>query len=534
MNELPVCWLEWSAAIRRRVCYGRWMVGLLAVLLGSRIGAGAMLTDQEPRRIPGGETPAATEARFKSQGRFAGSGLRLLPAATMTEGGIGILVANADSGPLTLDRLDRIEVLSSTELGGAPSTWRVLNGPRELTNGLLRLEHVPDAGVSRGFFIARETTLVTEATVRDAAGLRAAVAVAKPGTRILMAPGQYPGGFSFANLRGAIQQPVVIAAADPSNPPVIQGGSNGIQLTDPAFVELHNLVFTGATGNGLNIDDGGTFDTPAHHVVLRGLRVVDVGPQGNRDGIKLSGVVSFTVEGCTVERWGTGGSAVDMVGCHDGMIMSNVFRHGPSTASEGANGVQAKGGSRNIWIRQNRFEHAGSRALNVGGSTGAAFFRPPWEASGERWEAKDILVEGNTILGTLSPVAFVGVDGAVVRFNTIYRPRRWAIRILQENTTEGFVPARNGQFTSNLVVFHSTEWSAGGVNVGGGTAPNTFQFRGNSWYCLDQPSRSRPTLPVAERDGTYGVAPRFHNEEAGDVRQTPDSPLRHVGADALP
>lgn len=473
---------------------------------------------------------------FLNVGVQAAPGLRLLPPQLGASGGVEILVASEDAAPLTPERMDRIEILATSDLGADRGGWRALSGVRFLTNGLLRWERAPGPGVDRSFFLAQEVPASPEVsvTVRDAAGLRAAVAVAKPGTRILMAPGQYPGGFSFVNLRGAAHQPVVIAAAEPANPPVIQGGSNGIQLTDPAFVELHHLVFTGATGNGLNIDDGGTFDTPAHHLVLRGLRVVDVGPQGNRDGIKLSGVVSFTVEGCTVERWGTGGSAVDMVGCHDGLIVSNVFRHLPSTASEGANGVQAKGGSRDIRIRKNRFEHAGSRALNVGGSTGLTFFRPPLEGAGERWEAKDIVVEGNTILGTLSPVAFVGVDGAEVRFNTIYRPRRWAIRILQENTAAGFVPARNGQFTSNLVVFHSTEWSAGGVNVGGGTAPNTFQFAGNGWYCLDQPNRSRPTLPGAERGGTYGVAPRFRNDEAGDLRQTPDSPLRQVGADALP
>ena len=42
-------------------------------------------------------------------------------------------------------------------------------------------------------------------------------------------------------------------------------------------------------------------------------------------------------------RWGTGGgSGIDMVGCHRGVIRSNVFRH---TDSVGSTGVQAKGGS---------------------------------------------------------------------------------------------------------------------------------------------------------------------------------------------
>jgi hypothetical protein len=223
-----------------------------------------------------------------------------------------------------------------------------------------------------------------------------------------------------------------------------------------------------------------------------------------------------------------------MVGCHDGVIVGNVFRHLPATASDTGNGVQTKGGSRDIVVRGNRFEHAGSRAVNIGGSTGLAFFRPPLNAGAEHWEAKDIRVEGNTFVGTTSPVAFVGVDGAEVRFNTIYRPGRWAIRILQETTATGFVPCRNGRFTDNLVVFHSTQWSAGGVIVGGGTAPGTFQFARNAWYCLDAPTRSRPTLPVAESGGTYGVAPQLWDGEVGDVRQRPGSPLEHVGAEALP
>lgn len=465
------------------------------------------------------------------------SGLRLLPPRLGAGGDVGVLLASDGVEPLTLERMARIEVLGTADPGLARGTWQALDGVRVLSNGLMRLDHTPGAGVAHGFFLAREMPAVppmTDVRVASASGLRVAVASATPGTRILLAPGTYAGGFFFGNLRGETNRPIVLAAADPANPPVIQGGANGMQLTDPAFVELHDLVFTGATGNGLNIDDGGTFETPAHHLVLRRLRIAEVGPQGNRDGIKLSGVVSFRVEGCTVERWGTGGSGVDMVGCHDGVIVGNVFRHLPATASDTGNGVQTKGGSRDIVVRGNRFEHAGSRAVNIGGSTGLAFFRPPLNAGAEHWEAKDIRVEGNTFVGTTSPVAFVGVDGAEVRFNTIYRPGRWAIRILQETAATGFVPCRNGRFTDNLVVFHSTQWSAGGVNVGGGTAPGTFQFARNAWYCLDAPTRSRPSLPVAESGGTYGVAPQLWNGEAGDVRQRPGSPLEHVGAEALP
>ncbi|MCC6234720.1 MAG: hypothetical protein IT580_18910, partial [Verrucomicrobiales bacterium] len=193
----------------------------------------------------------------------------------------------------------------------------------------------------------------------------------------------------------------------------------------------------------------------------------------------------------------------------------------------------AKGGSRDVVVRRNRFEYAGARAVNIGGSTGLEFFRPPLDGSGEPWEAKDIRVEGNTFVGSSSPVAFVGVDGADVRFNTFYRPQRWVMRILQENTAAGFVACRGGRFTDNLVAFDSTQWSAGGINVGGGTAPATFQFARNWWYCLDAPARSRPTLPVSESAGVYGTRLEFRDASAGDLRLVEGSPAHVAGAEAL-
>ncbi len=370
--------------------------------------------------------------------------------------------------------------------------------------------------------------------VRTVEALREAVATAKPGRRIRIAPGTYAGGLAFVDVRGAEGRPVVLEAEDPAKPPVFRGGTNGIQLTDAAHVELRSLVFEGATGNGLNVDDGGTPDTPTHHVVLRDLVVRDVGPDGNRDGIKLSGLLDFRVEGCTVERWGRGGSAVDMVGCQRGPIEGCVFRH-TEGASDGS-GVQAKGARRDVAIRRNRFEHAGSRAVNAGGSTGLAFFRPPLAAwKGPRYEAKDLVVEGNTFVGSQTPVAFVGVDGAVFRFNTVYLPGRWALRILQETREEGFVPSRGGEITANVFAFRSDRWSEGGVNASPGTEPASFRFARNVWWCVDAPDRTRSLvrLPTPEVDGTYGKDPGFVDAPAGDLRVRRGGPAAQAGADAL-
>jgi hypothetical protein len=380
-------------------------------------------------------------------------------------------------------------------------------------------------------FLCVAHAIAADVTVRDAVEFRRAVAEAIPGTRILLAPGEYAGGFHFPNLRGESNRPIVIGAADSTRLPVIKGGATGFHFSDPSFVELRDLILIGWSGNGLNIDDGSSFDTPARGVVLRRLIVTNTGLAGNRDGIKLSGVVDFRIQDCAIEGWGTGGgSGIDMVGCHRGVIASNLFRH---TDSVGSTGVQCKGGTSRIDIQRNRFENAGGRAVNIGGSTGLKFFRPPLAAGAEHYEARDIRVEGNTFIGSTVPVAFVGVDGASVRFNTIYRPKRWALRILQENNAAGFVPSRKGEFTDNVVVFHSSEWSTGGVNIGANTAPKTFKFARNHWYCTDQPSRSQPQLPTPESDGVYGRPVKFRDAENGDLRLSTDGPASKAGADAL-
>ena len=336
---------------------------------------------------------------------------------------------------------------------------------------------------------------------------------AKPGARIVLAPGEYEG-FHVSDVRGLRGQPIVVVAKGV----VVKGG---VHMSDVAHLEIEGLVIEGAPANGLNIDDAGTFDTPSHHVVLRDVTVRDCGRRGNEDGIKLSGVEDFRLERCTVERWGRGGSAVDMVGCRRGVIEGCTIRdREEDTASSG---IQAKGGSREIAIRRCRFEHAGQRAVNLGGSTGLPYFRPEPEG----FEAKEIVVEGCTFTGSLAPIAFVGVDGATVRFNTFHRPRKWFLRILQE--TKDFTPCRGGKFTDNLVVYRSDEVAAP-VNVGPGTAPETFEFARNWWFCIDDPGRGPPRLPVAEKDPAGGRDPLLGD----DLALRKGSPAGKHGADALP
>ena len=83
--------------------------------------------------------------------------------------------------------------------------------------------------------------------MRDATGLKAALQKATPGTRVLLAPGEYAGGLFFSNLSGAAGKPIVIAAADPASPPHIRGGAECLHLSDVTYLELRDLLLTGGT-----------------------------------------------------------------------------------------------------------------------------------------------------------------------------------------------------------------------------------------------------------------------------------------------
>ena len=363
-----------------------------------------------------------------------------------------------------------------------------------------------------------------EVRVDGDAALRAALSSAKPGDDIRVAPGRY-ASVSARGLRGEATQPIVIQAAKADDPPVFVGPKVGIHLSRCAHVVLRNLAIRGAENNGINLDDGGDAAQPSHHVVLERVTVSGVGGQGNRDAFKLSGVADFVIRDCAADGWG--GSGIDMVGCHRGVVEHCTFRNHDDRHQ--ANGVQMKGGSSQIAVRRCTFLRPGGRGVNVGGSTGRAYFRPPDAPH----EAKDLTVEGCRFVGGDAAVCFVGVDGAVVRYNTIYAPRRWAVRILQENQDPRFAPCRSGRFEKNVVVFESAVVRQA-VNVGGGTKPETFTFAGNVWYAKDNPGRSRVQLPVEEPDGRYGVDPLLKAPERDDLTAPRSGATVDAGADALP
>ena len=142
-------------------------------------------------------------------------------------------------------------------------------------------------------------------------------------------------------------------------------------------------------------------------------------------------------------------------------------------------------------------------------------------------------------VGGQAPLAFVGVEGAVVRYNTIYRPEKWVLRILQETTQPGFVACRRGELSHNLIVFRRSDVSVI-ANIGPHTQPETFTFADNLWYCEDRPAASRPDLPAEETGGRYGLDPQLADPARANLsrvrrrpRATARRPCRRIDQSAL-
>jgi hypothetical protein len=314
--------------------------------------------------------------------------------------------------------------------------------------------------------------------VGNDAELREALVRLESGTTLRIAPGQYRGGLA---VRGV--ERLVVEAADPERPPEFVGGANAWQFSRCDGLIVRNLVCRKQTGNGLNIDDGGELECLV---------------RGNFDGIKCSGLADLVIEDCRIEGWG--GQAIDFVGCRKALIRRCriIGRDGFSQAT----GPQFKGGSEGVVIEDCVLINAGQRPIHAGGSTGVDYFRPP----GAKYEARSITIRRNVIVGGDCAAAFTGVDGAVFERNVVVNPTHWVFRILQETRMEGFAPCRNVVLRGNVMVFRRAGLRTE-VNVGDGTAPETFRFERNWWFAEDAPQRSRPTLPGRVIGDVHGEDP---------------------------
>lgn len=355
--------------------------------------------------------------------------------------------------------------------------------------------------------------VITIGATGDYATLDAAESSVVAGDTLLLQAQVFSNGAQFLTLNGTASDPIVIMA-EVVHQSIFRGGSEAIHLVDCSYVILEGIVVEEQTGNGINIDDGGDYSSPAKHITIRNCIFRDMAATGNNDLLKMSGVDSFLIDKCQFIDGGSGGSGVDFVGCHWGTVQDCYFDN------SGTSGIQNKGGTQFIRIQRNIFKNISQRALNLGGSTGLQFFRPPLpNPIVNAFEAADLEVFSNVFIGCWAPLAYVGCVRVKVYNNTFYNPENWVLRILQETTVTGFLPCGNNEFSNNIVHLPQdlTE-----VNIGPNTAPQTFTFSHNLWYNASNSSWS-PNLPVTDMNQLIDD-PLFIDVNAENFRIPPSSP----------
>lgn len=366
--------------------------------------------------------------------------------------------------------------------------------------------------------------------------IMSAITAADPGTAIRIHPGQYSGSIHVSGVEGTAEAPIWIGGAPGEEPPVIGMATDNvaIQLASARYVVLHDLVIAETTGNGLNIDDSGNYADPEalSHIVFRNLSIRDIGTGDNNDCLKLSGANDFWVLDSEFRNCSLGGSGIDMVGCHDGLIARNRF-------VGGGNAVQTKGGSENVEIRGNRFVQNDGRAVNLGGSTGFEFFRPPLSTTEDNAEARDIRLVANVFDRPTEAIAFVGCVDCLAANNTVYLPTTRVIRILQETVSDAtytFLPASNGSVVNNVFFFTRAEVVNDGraINIGADTSADTFAYTNNLWFASDDAAASEPSSAYGGATVTGTLSPEdpaFADAANGNFAIDAESPAAAAGVD---
>ncbi|MDX1685061.1 MAG: right-handed parallel beta-helix repeat-containing protein [Saprospiraceae bacterium] len=361
---------------------------------------------------------------------------------------------------------------------------------------------------SETYFVGPGETFTSLASVAD---------ILVPGDSVIIRNGNYQQRENLIEVKGSIFKNIVIMAETPGQV-IYEGGSEAWHLSDCAYLKITGFVFTGQTANGVNIDDAGSFDTPTHDIIIENCTFRDMNANGNNDLLKLSGLDEFRISFCRFINGSAGGSGIDMVGCHNGIIQGNLFEN------MGSNGIQAKGGTQFITIEQNTFIDAGRRSVNLGGSTGLAYFRP----QDAPFEAADLWVRANVFKGSNAAVAYVGSTRVLVENNTIIEPEVWIYRILQETVdTIRFVSCGDNIFRNNLV--YVDNGLRRDFNIGPNTRPESFLFENNLWYNHENPAWNGPNNPGIETGKITGMDPQFMDEVNDNYRLMRNSPVIRSG-----
>ncbi len=320
--------------------------------------------------------------------------------------------------------------------------------------------------------------------------ISAAVAVATPGTRILLAPRSYQQ-VAINDLHGTASAPIWIEG--PATAPRASfTGTNGIRLNRPQYVVIRHLDFTALTGDAINADEGGQANFGmAHHLVID-----DITATGVVNAFQIRGVTDVSIYNSAVTSSTRG---AQLWGVHRAVLAKLTFTAMSTTS------VQFAAGSRDIVLRQSRITGDTMRAVWIGGNSAEVDFRPLLAAT-DNYEARDIQVFDNFIDGHSSAVVCASCTNALIANNRITGDLDYVFRVINEHPAglggHEFPMPGTLRIHGNAIEVTTNPY---GTRMESNTSCATCEYSHNLWLEIDDPPDSTPPLPVPETNGIYGM-----------------------------
>lgn len=238
--------------------------------------------------------------------------------------------------------------------------------------------------------------------------IQAAVNAATPGAAVMVEAGLYVENVRLPNAGGTPDAPIQLLSADGIGAATIVGASAADSVIKGLGTD--NVVVRGFTvqggANGIQFSQNGNDFTNLVSNVVVADNIIS-GATG--DGIKLDQADHATVWGNVISN--VRGQGVDLLAVDHSTIAWNDISGVGATAA-----VFVKGGSTDVTVQGNRIHGTATDGIEVGGYTGAEFFRP-----GETgYEAADVRVIGNDVeIAGKRAINILGVHGVSVTGNAL-------------------------------------------------------------------------------------------------------------------
>ncbi len=254
--------------------------------------------------------------------------------------------------------------------------------------------------------------------------ITSALSRARPGDRILVRAGTYPGG-GWISAQGTAAAPITVVSVDGPRRAIIEGAEESLRIGEgAAYLVFDGLEIRQSGNNVIHIDGG------AHHIWLRNVYAHHAGQDG--DVVKVNQARSIYLEGSEFAFPGARDDSenpsqecIDFVHTNDIVVRDSYIHDGGNSL------MYAKGGSRAVLFERNVI--TGQRAGAVDPMVGLGAVTDSSLLDGEDFEAIDVVFRNNVVIG--------GVGGAI----GVYDGSNVAIaNNLFVNNSGGYVEFRAG------------------------------------------------------------------------------------------